>query len=88
MIRVSRRCRVPSTPEVQDVTPPEPKQAVTSQPDAKSSHETHHELGIAYLDAKMHTEAITEFKNAIDMDPDFTVAAYKFRRGLPRNGAT
>ena len=64
----------PSTTEVQDVTPPEPEPSVTSQPDAKSSHETHHELGIAYLDAKMHTEAITEFKKAIDIDPDFVAA--------------
>lgn len=64
----------PSTPEVQDVTPPESEPSVTSQPDAKSSHETHHELGIAYLEAKMHTEAITEFKKAIDLAPDFTVA--------------
>lgn len=64
----------PLTPEVQDVTPPEPEQSATSQPDAKPSHETHHELGIAYLGAKMHTEAITEFKKAIDLDPNFTVA--------------
>ena len=66
----------PSTTEVQNVTPPEPEPepSVSSQPDAKSSHETHHELGIAYLDAKMHTEAITEFKKAIDIDPDFVAA--------------
>ena len=64
----------PSTPEVQDVTPPESEQPVASQPDTKSSHETYHALGIAYLDAKMHTEAITELKKAIDLDPDFTAA--------------
>ena len=64
----------PSTQEVQDATPPEPKHPIDPQPDAKSRQETHHELGMAYLDAKMHTEAIAEFKKAIDLDPDFTVA--------------
>ena len=58
----------------QDVPRPEPEQPVNPQPDVKSKQETHHELGIAYLDAKMHTEAIGEFQKAIDLDPDFTAA--------------
>ncbi|MDE0683745.1 MAG: tetratricopeptide repeat protein [Candidatus Poribacteria bacterium] len=62
-------------PEIADTPPSETEQAADPQPDTKSSHETHHELGIAYLDAKMHAEAIAEFKKAIDLDPDF-VAAY------------
>ena len=64
----------PLTQEVQDATPAEPKHPIDPQPDAKSRQETHHELGIAYLDAKMHTEAIAEFKKAIDLDPDYVSA--------------
>ena len=64
----------PSTQEGQDATPPEPKHPIDPQPDAKSRQETHHELGIAYLDAKMHTEAIAEFKKAIDLDSDYVSA--------------
>ena len=61
----------PSTPETQNVPPSESEQPVNPQPETKSSKETHHELGIAYLDAKMPTEAIAEFQKAIDLDPDF-----------------
>ena len=61
-------------PETETTTPPEPEQPVDRQPAAKSSQETHYELGVAYRDAKMLTEAIAEFKKAIDLDPDFTVA--------------
>ena len=63
-----------SASETQVATLPEPEQPVNPQPDAKSKQETHHELGIAYLDAKMHTEAIGEFQKAIDLDPDFATA--------------
>ena len=64
----------PSATEVQDTTPPEPEHPVDPQPDAKSRQEMHHELGIAYVDAKMFTEAIAEFQKAIDLDPDFAEA--------------
>ena len=60
--------------ETQSATPPEPEQPVKQQPAAKPRQETHYELGIAYLDAKMHTEAIAEFQKAIDLDPDFIAA--------------
>ena len=61
-------------PETQTTAPPEPDQPVTPQQDAKPKQETHYELGIAYRDAKMTTEAIVEFQKAIDLDPDFTAA--------------
>ena len=61
-------------PETQVTMQSEPKQPIAPQPDAKSRQETHHELGIAYLEAKMPTEAIAEFKKAIDLDPDFIAA--------------
>ena len=60
--------------ETQVVTPPKPDQSVTSQPDIKPRQETHYELGIVYSDAKMYTEAISEFKKAIDLDSDFVAA--------------
>ncbi len=59
----------PSVSEVQDVTP-----SASEQLDVKSKQETHHELGMTYLDAKMHTEAIAEFQKAIDLEPDFVAA--------------
>ena len=59
----------PSVSEVQDVTP-----SASEQPDVKSKQETHHELGMTYLDAKMPTEAIAEFQKAIDLEPDFVAA--------------
>ena len=58
----------------QPATPSEPEQPVKQQPAAKPRQETHYELGIAYKDAKMHTEAIAEFRKAIDLDPDFIAA--------------
>lgn len=61
-------------PETQDTTQPDPRQSIDSQPDTKSRQQMHYELGAAYLDSKMHTEAIAEFQKAIDLDPDFTVA--------------
>ncbi|MCY3741464.1 MAG: tetratricopeptide repeat protein [Candidatus Poribacteria bacterium] len=64
----------PSTPGVQDVTPSVPEHTADPQSAAKPTQETHHELGLAYLDAKMYTEAIAEFRKAIDLDPDFVEA--------------
>ena len=61
-------------PETETTPPPEPEQSVDQQPTAKSSQETHYELGTAYRDANMLTEAIAEFKKAIDLDPDFVAA--------------
>ena len=61
-------------PETQSATPPEREQPIQQQSVAKPRQETHYELGIAYRDSKMHTEAIAEFRKAIDMDPDFAVA--------------
>ena len=58
----------------QPATPSEPEQPAKQQPAAKPRQETHYELGIAYRDAKMHTEAIAEFRKAIDLDPDFIAA--------------
>ena len=60
--------------ETQPVMPSEPEQSVKQQPIVKPRQETHYELGIAYRDAKMHTEAIAEFRKAIDLDPDFIAA--------------
>ena len=54
--------------------PSEPEQPAKQQPIVKPRQETHYELGIAYRDAKMHTEAIAEFRKAIDLDPDFAAA--------------
>ena len=67
----------PSTAEEQKAKPPpesESEEPVDPQPDAKSRQEMHHELGMAYLDAEMFTEAIAEFQKAIDLDPDFAAA--------------
>lgn len=61
-------------PETETTPPPEPGQPVDRQPAAKSSQETHYELGTAYRDANMLTEAIAEFKKAMDLDPDFVAA--------------
>ena len=61
-------------PETQPATPSEPEQPAKQQPVVKPRQETHYELGIAYRNAKMHTEAIAEFRKAIDLDPDFAVA--------------
>jgi len=52
--------------ETQTTTPSEP-----GRPVVKPIHETHYELGIAYKDSKMYTEAIVEFQKAIDLDPNF-----------------
>ena len=60
--------------ETQPATPPEPEQPAKQQPTTKPRQETHYELGTAYRDSKMSTEAIAEFRKAIDMDPDFAAA--------------
>ena len=60
--------------ETQPAAPSEPEQPAKQQPTPKPRQETHYELGIAYRDAKMYTEAIAEFRKAIDMDPDFIAA--------------
>ncbi|RKU15317.1 hypothetical protein C6503_13845 [Candidatus Poribacteria bacterium] len=60
--------------ETEDTTPSEPAQTTDPQPDTKSRQQMHHELGAAYLDSKMHAEAIAEFQKAIDIDPDFVAA--------------
>ena len=60
--------------ETTDTPPSEPEQPTDPQPDTKSRQQMHHELGAAYLESKMHTEAITEFQKAIDIDPDFVAA--------------
>ena len=64
----------PSPLETETSTPPEPDKPVASPTDVKPRQETHYELGIVYLDAKMYTEAISEFKKAIDLDSDFVAA--------------
>lgn len=61
-------------PEPQTTPPPEPEPPVEQQPDAKSKEEKHYELGIAYRNSEMYTEAIAEFQKAIDLDPDFVAA--------------
>lgn len=70
------RLEAPSftSPETQVVTPPRPEGTSNPQPAAKPTKEGHHELGIAYLNAKKHTEAIAEFNKAIALDPDFAAA--------------
>lgn len=61
-------------PETQTTPPSEPEPPVKQQPDAKSKQETHYELGIAYKDSKMYTEAVAEFQKAVALDPDFIAA--------------
>ena len=61
--------------ETQTTTPSEPEQPANRQIVVKPRQETHYELGIAYKDSKMHTEAIAEFQKAINLDQDF-IAAY------------
>ena len=63
-----------TAPEKQETAQPDPKPPVNPQPDAKSRQEMHYDLGIAYLESKMHAEAIAEFRKAIDVDPDFVAA--------------
>ena len=60
--------------ETQPAMPSGPEQPIKQQPAAKPRQETHYELGIAYRNAKMHTEAIAEFRKAIDLDSDFAAA--------------
>ena len=60
--------------ETQPPPSPEPMQPANEQPDAKPKHEMHYELGIAYRDSKMYTEAIAEFQKAIELDSDFVAA--------------
>ena len=55
-------------------TPPKAQMTTSSEPDVKPRQKTHYELGIVYQDAKMHTEAISEFQKAIDLDPNFVAA--------------
>ena len=64
----------PSLLKTETSTPPEPDEPVASPADVKPRQETHHELGIVYLDAEMYTEAISEFKKAIDLDSDYVAA--------------
>jgi len=61
-------------PEIVDPPPSETEQPTDPQPDTKSRQQMHYELGAAYLDSKMHTEAIAEFQKAIDIDSDFIAA--------------
>ncbi len=61
--------------ETQLTMPSAPDPPVNQQPVVKPSQETHHELGIAYKDSEMYTEALAEFQKAIDVAPDF-IAAY------------
>ena len=61
-------------PESQTPTPSEPEQPAHQQIDVKPKQETHYELGIAYKDAKMYTEAIVEFQKAIDLEANFVSA--------------
>ena len=61
-------------PEPQTPTPSEPEQPAHQQIDVKPKQETHYELGIAYKDSKMYTEALAEFQKAIDLDPDYVAA--------------
>ena len=61
-------------PETQTTTPPEPDQPVEQQPAAKPRQETHYELGIAYQESEMYTEAVAEFQKAIALVPDFIAA--------------
>ena len=68
--------------ETQTTTSPESEQAAKQQPIVKPRQETHYELGIAYKNSKMYTEAIAEFQKAIDLDPDFVAAHTEFRRNL------
>ncbi len=60
--------------ETQTTEPSEPDQPAVPESNPKPRHETHYELGIVYRDAKRHTEAISEFKKAIDSDPNFVDA--------------
>ncbi len=61
-------------PETEETAPPDPKQPITAQPDVKSRQEMHCDLGAAYLESKMHAEAVAEFRKAIDVAPDYVAA--------------
>jgi tetratricopeptide (TPR) repeat protein len=61
-------------PETQTTPPLETEEPVNQQITPKPRQETHYELGIAYKNSKMYTEAIAEFQKAIDLDPDFVAA--------------
>ena len=62
--------------ETQTPTPPVPEPSVESRPapNLKPRQQTHYELGIVYRDAKMHKEAVAEFRKAIHLDPNFVAA--------------
>lgn len=53
----------------------ESEQAAGPRSDTKSRQEMHCDLGAAYLESQMQSEAIAEFRKAIDVDPD-SVAAH------------
>ncbi len=61
-------------PETHTTPPPEPEQPVNQQIVVKPRQETHYELGIAYKNSKMYTEAIAEFQKAIDLETNFVSA--------------
>lgn len=63
-----------TVPETQTTTPLEPEAPANQQITPKPRQETHYELGIAYKNSKMYTEAIAEFQKAIDLDSNFVVA--------------
>ncbi len=63
-----------TAPETQVTAQPDPEPPVNPEPDTKSRQEMHYDLGMAYLESKMHAEAIAEFRKAIDVDPDFVAA--------------
>ncbi len=66
----------PSFTRTEEQTPPqpEPDSPTDAQQQITPRQEMHYELGIVYRDAKRHTEAIAEFQQAIDLDPNFVAA--------------
>ncbi len=60
---------ISETPE-----PPESRTSVVPQSGIKPKQEMHYELGTVYRNEKKHTEAIAEFRKAIDLDPNYAAA--------------
>ncbi|RKU25961.1 hypothetical protein C6497_14335 [Candidatus Poribacteria bacterium] len=58
----------------QETTPKDTNGKTESKPTGQPRHEAHYATGKAYLDAGKIDEAIGEFQNALDMEPDYVDA--------------
>ena len=60
-----------TTIDTQETTPKETVETMDSTLPGQPRHEAHYATGKAYLDAGKIEEAISEFQNALDMEPDY-----------------